>query len=573
MPKSSKKKSPAPSVADDDAVLSPDNLNAASAQNKDATNPIESSAALDTTETQSEDSDTVQPDEEAVSDNAHSEPGTGEPDGTADDINQTDLASNIEADTAQDVTEVTKTHNIASSHRSHYRLWVLALCLILLIGFGVYQLIFSACAFPGVQLAGQNMSGKTQKALQEIAANRAKGIKLTLKTKDSSVSATPTDVGITFDPAATAKNTLQTKKHSLLDRLQFWRTENVPLVYKINRTAFDAYMQKHLISGWKLPVDAKLAFNPDSKQYDIVEATPGQGIHMYQVAQGLDKVALQPGPVTIPIKPVPTNATIGQVAAQAAQKQANTLLGSDIQMFYRGQRVFYFEPSEIDTLIDIIPRPEHKDIEVAINPDRVQEFVDTNVTNTIARAARDQVSLVNPSSGEKLVIQEGVRGQKLVANKKLAADITTALISGKSFHPEIEVEEGGYTEKTFTGVNRWAEVNLTRQEAYMHLDDQIIQTFRISSGRAATPSDPGEWAVSRKFAVTTMRGTINGESYVVPNVPWVSYFNPDGEAFHGAYWHNNFGTPMSHGCINMTVPDAHMMYNFTYIGMRVSVHY
>lgn len=108
--------------------------------------------------------------------------------------------------------------------------------------------------------------------------------------------------------------------------------------------------------------------------------------------------------------------------------------------------------------------------------------------------------------------------------------------------------------------------------AYMHLDDQVIMSFRISSGRAATPSDPGEWHVYSKSALHTMRGTINGESYVVPYVPWISYFN-DGEAFHGTYWHHNFGTPMSHGCINMTISDAHMMYNFTYIGMRVSVHY
>ena len=302
-------------------------------------------------------------------------------------------------------------------------------------------------------------------------------------------------------------------------------------------------------------------------------ATPGQGIHMHQVTEGLDKAAAHPGAVTIAITPVPTNATIGRAAAETAQKKANTLLVSDIQMFYGGRRVFYFEPSEIDTLLDIIPKPEQKTLEISVNPDRVQEFVDNNVTSTIARAARDQISLVNPNTGEKLVIQEGVRGQKLVGNEKLAASIVTALKSGKAFHTDIEVEEGGYSEKTFDGVNRWAEVNLTRQEAYMHLDDQVIQTFRISSGRAATPSDPGEWAVTRKIPLHTMRGTINGESYVVPNVPWVVFFNPDAEAFHGAYWHNNFGTPMSHGCINMTIPDAKMMYNFAYIGMRVSVHY
>ncbi|MGB4967860.1 MAG: L,D-transpeptidase [Candidatus Saccharimonadales bacterium] len=468
--------------------------------------------------------------------------------------------------------ETPQTEPVAAKPRSKL-LWPLGVLGILLIAGGVYTAAFSARALPNVQLAGQSAAGKSEDELKTLAEAQAKVIKLTFKTDSATETTIPTTAGITFDAAATAKKTLSAKKQSLADRLQFWRTENVPLAYKINRIAFDAYMQKHLMSGWKLPVDAKLAFNPDSKQYDVVPATPGQGVHMYQVTSALDTAVLRPSTITIPIKPIPTNARIGKAAALAAQKKANDFLTSDVQMFHAGKRVFYFEPAEIDTLLDIIPKPESKSIEVSINGDRVQQFVDTNVTSTIARAARDQISIVNPNTGEKLVLQEGVRGQKLVANKTLAGDIIAALKSGNPMHADVEVEEGGYGEKTFTGVNRWAEVNLTRQEAYMHLDDQIIQTFRISSGRAATPSDPGEWAVSRKFAVTTMRGTINGESYVVPNVPWVSYFNPDGEAFHGAYWHNNFGTPMSHGCINMTVPDAHMMYNFTYIGMRVSVHY
>jgi len=460
-----------------------------------------------------------------------------------------------------------------SKSLSNKVLWPLVVLGLLLIIAGIYSAIFSTRALPNVQMAGQPVSGKSERDLAALAKVQAAAVKLTFKTGGASENVTPANAGIAFDTAATAKQAVNAKKQSLLDRLQFWHTENVPLIYQVNRTAFDAYMQKHLIKGWILPVEAKLAFNTETKQYDVMPATPGQGIHMHQVTEGLDKAAAHPGAVTIAITPVPTNATIGRAAAETAQKKANTLLVSDIQMFYGGRRVFYFEPSEIDTLLDIIPKTEQKTLEISVNPDRVQEFVDNNVTSTIARAARDQISLVNPNTGEKLVIQEGVRGQKLVGNEKLAASIVTALKSGKAFHTDIEVEEGGYSEKTFNGVNRWAEVNLTRQEAYMHLDDQVIQTFRISSGRAATPSDPGEWAVSRKIPLHTMRGTINGESYVVPNVPWVVFFNPDAEAFHGAYWHNNFGTPMSHGCINMTIPDAKMMYNFAYIGMRVSVHY
>ena len=40
-------------------------------------------------------------------------------------------------------------------------------------------------------------------------------------------------------------------------------------------------------------------------------------------------------------------------------------------------------------------------------------------------------------------------------------------------------------------------------------------------------------------------------AYELPGVPWVSYFTGNGVAFHGTYWHDNFGSPTSHGCLNM----------------------
>jgi lipoprotein-anchoring transpeptidase ErfK/SrfK len=44
-------------------------------------------------------------------------------------------------------------------------------------------------------------------------------------------------------------------------------------------------------------------------------------------------------------------------------------------------------------------------------------------------------------------------------------------------------------------------------------------------------------------------------------------------AIHGTYWHNNFGRPMSHGCVNMRIPEAKWLYNWASIGTPVSVHY
>ncbi len=53
-----------------------------------------------------------------------------------------------------------------------------------------------------------------------------------------------------------------------------------------------------------------------------------------------------------------------------------------------------------------------------------------------------------------------------------------------------------------------------------------------------------------------------GNYYDLPNVQWVQYFYSD-YSFHGTYWHNNFGHPMSHGCLNMTIADAKWLFDWT----------
>jgi lipoprotein-anchoring transpeptidase ErfK/SrfK len=57
--------------------------------------------------------------------------------------------------------------------------------------------------------------------------------------------------------------------------------------------------------------------------------------------------------------------------------------------------------------------------------------------------------------------------------------------------------------------------------------------------------------------------TSDPEAYELPGVPWVSYFHKTGVAFHGTYWHDNFGRMMSHGCVNMRPDEAKWLFRWT----------
>jgi len=115
---------------------------------------------------------------------------------------------------------------------------------------------------------------------------------------------------------------------------------------------------------------------------------------------------------------------------------------------------------------------------------------------------------------------------------------------------------------------RWIEVNLTEQRVYAWEGDVLMNSFIVSTGTWATPTVTGSFSIWHKTPMQTM----SGPGYSLPNVPFVMYFFKD-YGFHGTYWHNNFGTPMSHGCVNLTIPDSEWLYNWASYGTTVKVHY
>lgn len=114
---------------------------------------------------------------------------------------------------------------------------------------------------------------------------------------------------------------------------------------------------------------------------------------------------------------------------------------------------------------------------------------------------------------------------------------------------------------------RWIDVDLSEQTVTAYDGVEPIRNFIVSTGTAQHPTVQGQFRVWTKLASTPMAGP----GYYLPGVPWTMYFYR-GYALHGTYWHSNFGTPMSHGCVNLTIPEAEWLYNFASVGTLVNVH-
>ena len=118
---------------------------------------------------------------------------------------------------------------------------------------------------------------------------------------------------------------------------------------------------------------------------------------------------------------------------------------------------------------------------------------------------------------------------------------------------------------------KWVLINITLQYLWAYQGDQVLWQGYVSTGTAKFATPPGSYTVLSKLESQTMEGVIGGEYYNVPDVPDVLYFTDRGHALHGTYWHNNFGTPMSHGCVNLPMDVADWMYQWAPLGMRVEI--
>lgn len=112
-------------------------------------------------------------------------------------------------------------------------------------------------------------------------------------------------------------------------------------------------------------------------------------------------------------------------------------------------------------------------------------------------------------------------------------------------------------------------VSLSASRVYAFEDGELVRTVLVSLGKANTPTIPGDFEIYYRVRVQTM----TGPGYSTPNVEWVLYYH-QGYALHGAWWHENWGYPMSAGCVNMPNEEARWFWeNFGEIGTPVSVIY
>lgn len=120
-----------------------------------------------------------------------------------------------------------------------------------------------------------------------------------------------------------------------------------------------------------------------------------------------------------------------------------------------------------------------------------------------------------------------------------------------------------------TSQDKWIDVDLSEQRLRAWEGGNLFLETLVSSGLPWTPTPQGEFNIWIKLRATKMEGGQGRYYYNLPNVPYVMFFENEsvprwrGYGLHGTYWHNDFGNPHSHGCVNLPTPIAERLYYWT----------
>jgi len=449
---------------------------------------------------------------------------------------------------------------------------IAAICL----GF-VMDTTYADRVLPDSTLAGRDISGMTTTQVSAILAQAQNEISVKLSVDGKTKQAAGADLGIRVDREQILAN-LEQQSHR-----PFWvfthRPTNVPLTVSIDKDRFNSWLTENFPHVFAPAVDAGLRYDPTTNLFLATNAAHGVGVSEADLALIADTLAAQSGQGSFSLSYTSVPPSIDDDQAASALDWANQRLSAQCSLTWEGQSLYTLTGADIASLITVTGDPEG--LAASVDPMRVRDFIDTTVTTAIEIAPTPQKLITDEQGNTVGVAQEGATGRTLVGEDSLAAQITACVNSGHSSQIEITLANVPYATEASTQVTiipppgseskHWADVNLTTQTVTLMDGYGVGPTLTLSSGAANHPTPMGVFAVYAKVGSQSLSGCVLDECYYYPDVHWATWFYQD-FGFHTAYWHNDFGTPVSHGCLNLREEDAKTVFDWLAIGDAVDVH-
>lgn len=459
---------------------------------------------------------------------------------------------------------------------------------LVLVGLSVGFVMDSAYAnriLPGSVLAGRDLSGIATDQIGPILDQAQASISADITVGGQTVTATGTDLGITVDrDQITSVLEENSNQHFWIYR---WpHITNIPLTVSIDADHFNTWLRTKFPGTFVTAVDATLVFDPDTTSFSTSASVPGLGVSNTQIQSIAGTLAVQSGRGAFTITPSPIPADVTDNQAAALLDWANQRLQTECSITQDGQVLYTLTPSDIGSFAVAAPISDgngaSEGITVNFDAGKIKQFITTTLAPSLDKSPTQQKVIVDQNGTTLAVLQAGSPGTTLASLDDLADQISTCLVEGQNCQIEADFTDTSYDDHQITvtiadpppgaETSHWTDVDLTSQTVTLMDGSTPTATYLLSSGAPTHPTPTGLFHVYAKVASQSLSGCVDGDDcYYYTDVHWATWFYLD-YGFHTAYWHNDFGQAVSHGCLNLPEDQAKAVYDWVSIGTAVNIH-
>jgi lipoprotein-anchoring transpeptidase ErfK/SrfK len=440
----------------------------------------------------------------------------------------------------------------------------------------VMQIIYTDKALPGATLGGVPVYGWSKEELLAFIEEAMNTNVINVIIDDTAASATPSELGISVN----AEKSIA----PLMDHAPWWPLalshRNAELQGQLDRSVLDSWLAKKFPRQMTTPVNAWVVFDPESENFVIRESVPGLGVSPQDKQQLFHTILANPTIATVTMTSGPVDAEITDDEAGATRDYLNDRIALDISLHGNGL-TYTLTHADIASLATVSTTPAGT-LAASFQTATVVAFLQRSVAPALNADAIPRLVFEAPDGTVLYVEQEGHGGTSLADPESAAIPIVASLVDGTDVSLDLTFTQGLMETISTTYVlpeavsnavpdGHWADVDLARQTVTLMDGGTPTRTFTMSSGSPDHPTPTGIYPVYQKVPSQTVAGCVGYDCYSFPDVRWCTWFNGN-YGFHTAYWHEDFGKPVSHGCLNLREADARKVYDWLEKGDEVVVH-
>lgn len=417
---------------------------------------------------------------------------------------------------------------------------------------------------PGTTIAGIPVGGLTPGAAADIVTSHLANTEITLTGAGGDQVITGADLGASIDARALADEAFAS--HPMWN-VGEWIPEPITGAITLDTDLAHDTLREMIPASYQDAIDATVAFDADTATYLTTPAVSGTGVDLDGLTSAVTAaLADGQGALTYSGDPAEAPAPVSDEEATEVAAQLNTMLAT-IGFYIGDERTVPVAPAVAATWLEVID--QEGELSIAADETAIQTTVDA-LPAAVDRAPVDAESITNAGGDVLEELTVGVTGRTLGDTSSVASDFAEQLEGGNAIQP-LEVNEVPFASTTLA---REIDINLANQTVSAIENGVVVDSWSVSSGAGEFATHTGSFQVGWKTSSQNMgnRDLTQAPNYFQPDVKWVMYFNGD-EALHGVYWHSNWGTPMSHGCVGMPEYAAQWLYNWAPEGVNVYVHY